>query len=112
MARDQVSNSKLSDVQKQELRDFRKNNPSVEFVASGRVTLAIDWDNSMLGYSAASLTEKKFRRKVGEYYAMQRLKYSTEYFTEYHSKGNLFLRAYRTLGVNDGIILTNGESLE
>lgn len=99
MARNQVSNSKLTDAQKQELRDFKDNYPSVEFVNDGRVTLAIDWDNSMLGYSAVSPTEKKFRRKVGEYHAMLRLRYNPEYFTEYHGQSELFIRADRALGI-------------
>ena len=99
MARKQVSNSKLTDLQKEELRAFKEDYPRIEFVSYGRVTLAIDWDNMLVGFSAASPTEKKFRRKVGEYHAMRRLDTCAETFTEYHNTNDLFIRAYRAFGI-------------
>jgi hypothetical protein len=73
-----TSNSKLSTYEKSDLKEYKKNNPQVRFFSFPdlRVTVAIIPTGPSMGVfslSIASDSERKFRRKVGEYYAMVRV---------------------------------------
>lgn len=71
------SNSKLSKEQKIDLAQFKKANKNVHFYCFERVTIAIEVlrsGNGRIAWSIASLSEIKFRRKVGEYHAVLRMR--------------------------------------
>lgn len=73
-----MSNSKLTVGQKSWLKQFKEMNPAVHFCSfpDNSVTVAIRaTGRNMCEYSVsiASDTESKFRRKVGEYNAAQRM---------------------------------------
>lgn len=73
-----MSNTKLSAEQKQTRKDMRKSfGPSCEMITVGRVTLFRQPEFSgsnmgLLSIAVASVKEQKFRRKVGEYLALNR----------------------------------------
>ena len=72
-----MSNFKLSKLQKQELRTFKRDNPSIKFFSFPEygVTVGIrDNGGRMADFavSIASMDEQKFRRKVGEYKVAER----------------------------------------
>lgn len=78
-----ASNTKLTKAQKQALKKFKKNNPNVEFfsfpVSYSTVAIQEEFPGSKMwkvSVSYASQNERKFRVKVGEYHAMERMKYS------------------------------------
>jgi hypothetical protein len=70
-----MSNSKLTKEQKIQLKAFKRNNPDIVFVSVEYVTVCLrktGENTAMFANALASLDEKKFRVKVGQYYAMQR----------------------------------------
>lgn len=72
------SNSKLSDKQKENLRDFKANNEGYfEFIQNplwGFTLLLIDDEGEYrVSASYQSEDEQKFRKKVGQYWAMTRM---------------------------------------
>jgi hypothetical protein len=72
------SNSKLTPAQKSGLKGFKENQPNVKFFSfpGMGVTVAIMRTSPSMGVfsvSIASDSERKFRRKVGEYHAMMRM---------------------------------------
>jgi hypothetical protein len=67
------SNSKLTKDQKAELREFKEVTPHALFMRAGRVTVLVL--DKRVSVSIASIEEKKFRVKVGQYWAMQRMIY-------------------------------------
>lgn len=73
-----ASNSKLDFFEKCDLKAFKKNHPDVQFFSFPEkgVTVAIMPTGPSMGVfslSIASASERKFRRKVGEYHAMVRM---------------------------------------
>lgn len=71
-----ASNTKLDKMQKQLLRNFKRDNPDVAFATCGRLTVCVEitGKNTVKFTTAlASKDEKKFRRKVGEAYAVSRM---------------------------------------
>ena len=76
-----MSNSKLQDYQREFLRDFKRDNPQIQFFSypEDGVTVGIRQTSHSMGeftISIASNTEKKFRRKVGEYHVATRFVYN------------------------------------
>lgn len=74
------SNSKLTPEQKTWLAKAKERNPNIAFSTVGRVTVAVKphsggLDNGQFSVSIASKQEKKVRRKVGEFWAANRLVY-------------------------------------
>ena len=70
-----TSNSKLSKIEKDLLKQYKIDYPEIKFYRNGRVTFAYTLNNSGKGkisWSLASEQEKKLRPKVGEYNAMMR----------------------------------------
>lgn len=76
-----MSNTKLTTEQKQMRKNLRKSfGPQCEMVTVGRVTLFRQPEFSgsnmgLLSIAVASVKEQKFRRKVGEYLALERAAY-------------------------------------
>lgn len=75
-----MSNSKLQDYQRDFLRDFKHDNPQIQFFSypDEGVTVGIRQTSPDMGEFAVSIasdTEKKFRRKVGEYHVATRFLY-------------------------------------
>jgi len=73
-----TSNSKLTAAQKSDLKISKKNNPNVKFFSFPdlKATVAIMRTGPSMGVfsvSIASDSERKFRRKVGEHIAMDRM---------------------------------------
>ena len=76
-----MSNSKLQDYQRDFLRDFKRDNPQIQFFSypDEDVTVGIRQTGPNMGEFAVSIvsdTEKKFRRKVGEYHVAVRFDYA------------------------------------
>ena len=71
------ANTKLDSQQKAHLKEMRANNPNVVLANNGQTTIAYqDKGNTVeFALSVAAPTEKKFRRKVGEFHAMYRFDY-------------------------------------
>ena len=72
-----MSNSKLQDYQREFLRDFKRDNPEVQFFSFPvcGVTVGIRRTCNSMGdfaVSIASNTEQKFRRKVGQFKVAER----------------------------------------
>lgn len=70
-----ASNTKLSPIEKQDLRDFKAEMPkNMAFGQSGRVTVLAQITGNVVRFSTsvASPDEKKFRHKVGQYHAAMR----------------------------------------
>ena len=75
-----ASNSKISKAQKANLKQFKRMNPKVAFAQYGWATVLVSQTGVNMGEfttAIASRDEQKVRRKVGEYYAMERLAYGT-----------------------------------
>ena len=73
-----TSNTKLSDFERQTLRDLRLEQKGVKVVNNGETTIAYrEFPNTVeFSLSVANRDEKKFRAKVGEYYARIRMEYN------------------------------------
>lgn len=71
------ANTKLDSQEKAHLKEMKANNPNVVLVNNGKTTIAYkDLGNTVeFALSVSAPTEKKFRRKVGEYNAMYRFDY-------------------------------------
>lgn len=69
------SNSKLTKDQKEYLRYLLADNPQVNFHFIGDTTIAYEQLENFVEFSTAicSEGEKKFRKSVGKYWAMNRL---------------------------------------
>ena len=67
-----ASNSKLNSFQKSERKILLQDNPAVTIVNNGQTTIAYMLKGNAVQFSlnVMSPEEKKFRRKVGEYYAI------------------------------------------
>lgn len=75
MSFDQSQTPKLDKFQKQMLRDFKQSKPVPQFGASGRVTvLIVPVGNGFarMTTAIAAKHENKVRRKVGEWFCMDR----------------------------------------
>lgn len=75
-----MSNSKLQDHEREFLRDFKREYPEIQFFSfpDDGVTVGIRQTSPNMGEFAVSIasdTEKKFRRKVGEYHVAHRFEY-------------------------------------
>jgi hypothetical protein len=73
-----TSNTKLTKAQKQELKEFKKLNPSYIFThhpSEGLTLLFVPENTAKVRVHSAlcSPDEQKYRRKVGEYTAMNRM---------------------------------------
>lgn len=71
-----ASNSKISAHAKSELKWFKKSMPkNVAFATSGSLTVLVRVMSNcvMVSTALASPDEKKIRRKVGEFHAMERM---------------------------------------
>lgn len=71
-----ASNSKLTKEQKSILRDMKAEYPHVKFASDGvQIVCAYyrEGSNIRFAFSVMSPDEVKFRRKVGELYAMERV---------------------------------------
>lgn len=72
-----ASNTKLTKAQKAELREFKLNymTDNMAFATCGPVTVLVQVTGNVVHFatSVSSPDEVKFRRKVGEYCAMERL---------------------------------------
>lgn len=68
------SNSKLDTHQKQELREMRASQKGVKVITNGETTIAYKNMGKVVSFatSVSAPEEKKFRRKVGEFYARLR----------------------------------------
>ena len=68
------ANTKLNAGQKEFLKTIKARNPKVTLCNNGQTTIAyMDRGNTVeFSLSVAAPTEKKFRRKVGEYFALLR----------------------------------------
>jgi len=66
------SNSKIDSHQKQYLKSIKAEMPDVKLANNGETTIAYKPRGNTVEFalSVMSPDEKKFRRKVGEYYAM------------------------------------------
>ena len=70
-----ASNTKLTPMEKQDLRDFKDNMAkNMAFGQSGRVTVLAQITGNVVKFSTAvaSPDEKKIRRKVGQFHAASR----------------------------------------
>lgn len=70
------SNSKLTKFEKQNLKNLKSEFPHVKFADNGENLVCAYFEqgnNIGFAFSIASPNEKKFRRKVGQYYAMLRV---------------------------------------
>ena len=70
-----ASNTKLTPMEKEDLRDFKAEMPkNMAFGQSGRVTVLAQITGNVVKFSTAvaSPDEKKIRRKVGQYHAADR----------------------------------------
>ena len=72
-----MANSKISKSDKQWLKLAKAENPGVEFHTNEETTVAFrdnpNCNTVEFALSVASPDEQKFRRKVGEFYAMERM---------------------------------------
>lgn len=73
-----MSNSKLSDSQKQTLKRVKRDNPDIHLFSFPEcgVTVAVRRTGETMGEFSVSIMsnlEQKFRRKVGEYWAINRM---------------------------------------
>lgn len=70
-----VSNTKLSDIEKKVLAAMRDGQKNVNIVNDGKTTIAYRQFPTTVEFSTSvsSGTEKKFRNKVGEYFARARM---------------------------------------
>lgn len=73
-----ASNTKLSAFEKNTLENMRLNQKGVKIVNNGETTIAYrEFPNTVeFSLSVSSRDEKKFRAKVGEYYARIRMEYN------------------------------------
>ena len=70
-----ASNTKLTTIEKQYLRDFKDNmTKNMAFGQYGRVTVLVQFTGNVVKFSTAvaSPYEKKIRRKVGQFHAARR----------------------------------------
>lgn len=91
-----ASNTKLSFDEKEFLRDLRLEQKNVKVLNNGQTTIAYRVFPNTVEFSLAvwSLDEKKFRAKVGEYYARKRMEYNETVKMEkndfYNMMGDVF----------------------
>ena len=69
------SNSKLTQDQKTFLKESKKEDKTLKFVNNGKTTFAYHRNNKLVIFATSIMSddEMKFRRKVGEFYALSRL---------------------------------------
>jgi hypothetical protein len=68
------SNSKLKKFEKAAFKDMKKFNPNVQFAIVKNTTIAFSHVGELVEFATAICAdnEKKFRPKVGKYYALMR----------------------------------------